>query len=155
MPETRKGDKVHLTLPFTLEGEDDETATYVEQVEGDRSSVVGGISVRKSVLPQPLPVFMRVTLILREETQILPEPPGSTLARSLASGERPLAPGDDVTIVKNRLGKVGSPSEWLEQFLGKTGSVLWTSELGAMVDLPDGATWFPFAELKRENPGTL
>jgi hypothetical protein len=59
-----------------------------------------------------------------------------------------------VTIVKNLLGGVASPPEWLEQFLGRTGTVLWTSESGAMVDLPDGASWFRHAELERRNPET-
>ena len=140
---------MHLTLPFTLEEEDDETATYVEQVESGKSPVIGIIAVKKSVLSQPAPFFMRIALSFPAGSPVLPETADSTLPRRLASSERALEAGDVVTIVKSMLGKVGSPPEWLEQFLGKTGTVLWTSELGAMVDLSEGATWFPCAELKR------
>ena len=51
-------------------------------------------------------------------------------------------------IVKNRLAGIHQPPEWLEQYLGRTGTVLWTTAGGAMVKLDNEATWFPYAELE-------
>jgi hypothetical protein len=58
-----------------------------------------------------------------------------------------LRKGATVEIVKNRLAGIHQPPEWLEQYLGKRGTVLWTTVGGAMVELESGATWFPYAEL--------
>jgi hypothetical protein len=52
-----------------------------------------------------------------------------------------------VTIVKNTRAGAKYPPEWLEQYLGRTGKVLWTTTGGAMVKLDDEATWFSYAEL--------
>jgi hypothetical protein len=142
---------VHLTLPFTLEKEDDVTATYVEQAERGKPPVVGTISVNKSFLSDPPPSVIRVTLALQEGRPVAPEPPGPTLSRWRSSIEMDLKAGDRVTVVKNRLGGVASPPEWLEQSLGKIGTVLWTSRLGAMVALSGHSNWFPYAELERED----
>lgn len=143
---------MYLMLPFALEQEDEETATYEEQVESGRPSVIGTISVNKSVLSTPLPSVVRITLSYYEERPVLTDTPESTLARRAAFSEKAPEAGDEVTIVKSRLGKLASPPEWLEQFLGKTGTVLWTSALGAMVDLSGSATWFSYAELERGDP---
>jgi hypothetical protein len=145
---------VYLTLPFKLEREDEETATYEEQVESGRPPVIGTISVKKSALSTPLPSVMRITLRYDEGRPALSGPPGLTPSRRTASSEKALEAGDKVTIVKSRLGKLASPPEWLEQFLGKTGTVLWTTASGAMVDLSGSATWFSYAELEQGNPET-
>jgi hypothetical protein len=58
-----------------------------------------------------------------------------------------LATGDQAKIVKNALAGTKYPPEWLEQYLGRTGKVLWTTAGGAMVELDHEATWFPYAEL--------
>ena len=55
--------------------------------------------------------------------------------------------GAKVTIVKNTTAGTKYPPEWLAQYLGRTGAVLWTTPEGAMVRLGEGATWFPYAEL--------
>ena len=57
--------------------------------------------------------------------------------------------GDKVLIVKDRDSGVRYPPEWLEQFVGRTGRILWITADGAMVMLEDGATWFPYKELER------
>lgn len=143
---------MHLTLPFKLEQEDGETATYEEQVESGRPPVVGTISLNKLALSTPLPSIMRITLSYSEGRPVPSEPLDSTLSHRAASGEKALAVGDKVTIVKSRRGTLASPPEWLEQFLGKTGTVLWTTASGAMVDLAGSATWFSYAELERGDP---
>lgn len=143
---------MYLTLPFTLEQEDEETATYEEQVESGTPPVIGTISVKKAALSTPRPSVMRITLSYQEERPALTVPPDLSLSRRATAGEKALEVGDKVTIVKSRLGTLASPPEWLDQFLGKTGTVLWTSALGAMVDLSGSATWFSYAELERGNP---
>ena len=59
-----------------------------------------------------------------------------------------LRKGSTVEIVKNRLAGIHQPPEWLEQYLGRVGTVLWTTVGGAMVKLDDEASWFPYGELK-------
>jgi hypothetical protein len=54
-----------------------------------------------------------------------------------------------VKIVKSRVSGVKNPPVWLEQHLGKTGVVLWTTGDGADVDLGGEAVWFAFDELER------
>ena len=56
--------------------------------------------------------------------------------------------GATVVIVKNRLAGIHQPPEWLEQYLGREGRILWTTAGGAMVQLDKQATWFPYAELE-------
>ncbi len=143
---------MYLTLPFMLEQEDEETAIYEEQVEGGNPPVIGTISVQKSALSSPLPSVIRITLHFHEGGPALSDSSGLTVSGRAATGEKALEAGDEVTVVKSRLGKVTSPPEWLEQFLGKTGTVLWTTASGAMVDLSGSATWFAYAELERGNP---
>lgn len=145
---------MYLTLRFILAEANEETATYEEQVESGKPPVIGTISVRQSALSRPVPSFMRITLSFYQGRPVPLEFPALTLARQTASPEKAPEAGDKVTVIKNRLGTLASPPEWLEQFLGKTGTVLWTSSLGAMVDLSDSATWFSYAELERENPET-
>jgi hypothetical protein len=143
---------VYLTLPFMLEQEDEETAIYEEQVEGGKRPVIGTISVQRSALSTPLPSVIRITLDFHGGGPALSDSSGLTVSGRAVSGEKTLEAGDQVTIVKSRLAKVTSPTEWLEQFLGKTGTVLWTTASGAMVDLSGSATWFAYAELERGNP---
>jgi hypothetical protein len=142
-----------LTLAFTFEEEDGDCARYVEQVEPGKPPAIGTISVRKSALCEPLPSVLRMTLSFQECGRLPAERPDMTPSRAMAVNQRNLSVGDRVTVVKNRLASVGSPPEWLGQYLGKSGAVLWTTTLGAMVGLPDGATWFPYAELESEPKG--
>jgi hypothetical protein len=145
---------VYLTLPFTLAQEDEKTATYEEQVETGKAPVIGTISFKKSSLSTPLPPIVRIVLSYHEARPTPAEPRSFTTAFDVDLEEKTLGVGDRVTIVKNRHATVTSPPEWLEQHLGKTGAVLWTTTSGAMVDLFGAATWFPYAELKRGNPET-
>jgi hypothetical protein len=142
---------MQLTLPFTLEKEGEEAATYVEQVASGKRPVVGIIAVSNSVLSSPQPSVIRVTLTFHEGRTALREPPARTPLHWVPPVDADLRPGVRVTVVRNRLGGVASPPEWLEQSLGKTGTVLWTSRLGAMVDLAGQSNWFPYAELERED----
>ena len=142
---------MYLTLSFTLAEEDEETAAYEEQVEGGKPSVIGTISLRKSAFTTPLPPVLRISLSYHAAGPALSQPPGSTPSpRAVPS--KALEAGDTVTVIKNQQATVTSPPEWLEQYLGKAGIVLWTTPSGAMVDLTSSVTWFPYAELERGDP---
>lgn len=145
---------MYLTLPFTLAQEDEETATYEEQVETGKPPVIGTISFRKSSLSTPPPSIVRIVLSYHEARATPAEPRSLTTSFDVDLDEKTLGVGDRVTIVKNRHATVTSPPEWLGQYMGKTGTVLWTTASGAMVNLHGSATWFSYAELERGNPGT-
>ena len=142
---------MYLTLPFTLERQDEETATYSEQVASGKAPVLGTLVIRKSVLTPAPPAVIRITLSYHAETPPLSEPRGSAWPL-LDVGEKALQVGDAVTVVKSRLTTPTSPPEWLGQYLGRTGTVLWTTPAGAMVEFADSRAWFPYVELERENP---
>ena len=130
-----------LMATFALSGEAEGKAHYVEISGGDRSAIVGTLSIDSQALPKPTPPLLRISLYFYDNA-----------ARSDISGVPPvrrvLEAGDDVTIVKNSQAGTRYPPEWLEQYLGHTGRILWTTADGAMVALGDSATWFPYAELE-------
>ena len=74
-------------------------------------------------------------------------PSAAALPRRPTRGEDVLRKGATVRIVKNRTAGIHQPAEWLEQYMGREGTVLWTTAGGAMVKLDKEATWFPYAEL--------
>ena len=57
----------------------------------------------------------------------------------------------DVEVMKSRVSGVKSPPEWLEQIVGRTGIVLWTTADGAMVDLDADTAWFSYDELQSKD----
>jgi hypothetical protein len=143
---------MYLTLPFILDHEDAATATYEEQVESAQPPVIGTFTLNKSALSTPPPPVVRIILSYHEARPAPAEPPRLTGAHRTYFDEKPLNPGDKVTVVKNRHATVTSPPEWLEQYVGSTGTVLWTTPAGAMVNLPGSRAWFPYAELEQANP---
>jgi len=133
---------------LTLVHESKDTAFYAADPADDRCAITGTVSVQKWALPLPTPVALTLTL----EALRTPEPLSSTQlvgdTRSARAGERTIPDGATVTIVKNRLADPQQPAEWLEQYLGRRGTVLWNTGGGAMVRLSKKeATWFPYAEL--------
>jgi hypothetical protein len=143
---------MYLTLPFILKQQDEQTATYEEEVQSGTSPVIGSLSVRKSALSPHPPSVMRVALSYGAARPAPTHPPGVDVPRWADFDEKPLEAKERVTVVKNRHGTLASPPEWLQQYVGQTGAVLWTTPSGAMVDLSGSATWFPYAELEREGP---
>ena len=71
------------------------------------------------------------------------------LSRFIPPPRDALKVSDKVKIIKDRDSGIRYPPEWLEQYLGRTGRILWTTAGGAMVKLERGATWFPYNELER------
>jgi hypothetical protein len=140
-----------LITNLILISETEESAHYAESPGKDQYPLLGTVSVHKWALPQPAPTAVRITLEPYEVTQpSVSHPPADAVHRTCAD-EALLREEAKVTIVKNRLARINQPPEWLEQYLGRTGTVLWTTAGGAMVKLDDEATWFPYAELRVED----
>ncbi len=137
---------VGLKVNLYLLGEADGRTHYVEEPVGDNQPMLGTLSVESAVLPQPAPPVIEVSVRYREAA-------GAATARGFEpvrpSPREALKTGDKVTIVKDRVSEIRSPPEWLEQYLGRNGRILWTTAGGAMVKLDKGATWFPYSELER------
>jgi hypothetical protein len=142
-----------LVTTLTLVYETKDNAHYAESPDADETSLLGTLSIQKWALPRPAPSTIRLTLEPYELERPTPavRPRGaaaSTGARATADATTSaLRKGATVEIVKNRLAGIHQPPEWLEQYLGRRGTVLWTTVGGAMVKLESGATWFPYAEL--------
>lgn len=129
-----------LMATFALSEEAEGRALYAEIPGGD-SSVVGTLSIDSQALPTPIPPLLRISLYFYDKA-----PRADILGA--AEVQKVLKAGDEVKIVKNTLTGTRYPPEWLEQYLGRTGHILWTTPDGAMVRLGNAATWFPYAELE-------
>jgi hypothetical protein len=160
-----------LITTLTLVHETKESAHYAEAEDQDQFPILGTVSVQKWALPRPTPSTIRLVLEPYEAVQppalslvvgmgsgagarVTPETgetgTGEAGVRDAGAGTSALRKGASVRIVKNRLAGIHQPPEWLEQYLGRRGIVLWTTAGGAMVQLESGATWFPYAELEVE-----
>src|SRR3990172_4756852 len=117
-----------IVVTLTLAHEADGRAHYVERPVNDNPPVVGGLSVESGALPHPPPKTIRLTVEFHQAAQ--PRVPRSETQLDSGVGEK-LATGDQVTIVKNTKAGTKCPPEWLQQYLGRTGRVLWTTSGGA------------------------
>ncbi len=141
-----------MSLSATLKRDsaDGATVRYVDSYGGRDAFLADAVVIRASDLPDPPPALLHVSLSWYQA-------PAGVGARSseangaspsTGTGHRNLEQGDRVKIVKSRVSGVESPPVWLEQHLGKTGIVLWTTAGGANVDLDGGAVWFAYDELE-------
>jgi hypothetical protein len=135
-----------LVAALTLAQEANGRAQYVETPVGDNLPVIGTLSVEDWALPKPTPSAIRVTVEFYEAARprTAPTPDAS---RATTTRQETLREGDEVTIIKNTMAGMKYPPEWLEQYLGRTGKVLWTTRGGAMIRLDDETSWFSYAEL--------
>jgi hypothetical protein len=143
---------MYLTLPFVLAGEEEATVTYAEEAESGKLPVMGKIVFAKSALSSPPPRLVRISVSYVEGAPLSPEPSLVARARRVEPDRNSLKAGELVMVVKSRRAEFSSPPEWLGQYLGRKGTVLWTSNLGAMVHLSDSNTWFPYPELEFADP---
>ncbi len=140
-----------LIANLILVHETKDAAHYAERPDDEQYPLLGTVSVQKWALPTPTPSNIRLAL---ESYEIERPSEAAAGAGPEGVGKRAdedvsaLHKGAAVEIVKNRLAGIHQPPEWLEQYLGRTGTVLWTTAGGAMVKLDDEASWFPYAELK-------
>ena len=139
-----------LSIVLLLDEVTDTSVHYLEQT-GGKSPVIGTLAIERSALPERVPSEVRVTLEFRREARPKGEGTGAARSERAATERAGLSTGDKVTIVKNTMAGAKYPPEWLAQYLGKTGVILWTTHDGAMVQLAGGATWFPYAELRLED----
>jgi hypothetical protein len=148
-----------LITTLTLVHETKDSAHYAEAPDQDQFPLLGTVSVQKWALPRPTPSTIRLALEPYEaERSAAAGPAGAPAGAEAASAETgaaatasKLRKGATVRVVKNRLAGIHQPPEWLEQYLGRKGIVLWTTAGGAMVQLDKQATWFPYAELSVED----
>lgn len=136
-----------LIAHFRLASESEDAACYEERTEKGHPPVIGTLCIQNWALPQPIPSSLRVALdffsAARPSTRAVERAPGRE-----PMGEKLVTAGKSVTIIKNTRAGIHYPPEWLQQYLGRTGTVLWTTADGAMVKLDDSATWFAYTELQ-------
>jgi hypothetical protein len=140
-----------LITTLTLIHETEESAYYAESPGKDRCPLLGTVTVQKWALPRPTPTAVRLNLEACEVERPSQPTRSADAIRRLSEAEHVLREGATVTVIKNRLAGIHQPPEWLEQYLGRKGTVLWTTVGGAMVRLDNQATWFPYAELEVED----
>jgi hypothetical protein len=137
-----------LICTLTLVHETEDSAYYAESPALEGAVLLGALTVRKWGLPQPTPTALRLTLESYEAEKPSRAAAGIPKKRRVLEAETLFREGATVVIVKNRLAGIHQPPEWLEQYLGHEGRILWTTAGGAMVQLDKQATWFPYAELE-------
>ena len=138
-----------LSVVLLLEEATETNVRYVER-SGGKPPVIGALEIERWALPEQVPPEIRLTLEFLREPRSAGDPSVASPSGSYTVSRETLTTGDKVTIVKNTVAGTKYPPEWLVQYLGKTGVVLWTTHEGAMVQLAGGATWFPYAELRVE-----
>jgi hypothetical protein len=138
------------------ESGDAATVRYSDLRGGAGGLLAEAVVLKASALPDPPPDEIRVTVDWveaaagpgRRAGQSGTAPADTGEPASPRSRPRKVAQGERVEVVKSRVSGVKSPPEWLEQYVGRTGIVLWTTADGAMVDLDADTTWFSYAELE-------
>jgi hypothetical protein len=138
---------VAIKVRLHLLGETDGRTHYAEETADDQTPVVGSVSIDSAALPSLAPAVIEMSLAFADAAAELA--PKADLSRFIPPPQDALKVGDRVKIVKDRDSGIRYPPEWLEQYLGRTGRILWTTAGGAMVKLERGATWFPYNELER------
>jgi hypothetical protein len=114
-----------LIAHFRLVGRSEGGTCYEERTEEGHPPVIGTICIQDWALPQPTPASLDISLHFFSEDRpphpTVQETPGrQRLSRDV------LKPGTSVTVIKNIAGPMHESPEWLGQYLGRTGTVLWT-----------------------------
>jgi hypothetical protein len=138
-----------LSVVLSLDEVTEDVVRYIEQT-GGRPPILGTIAIERWALPEQVPLELRLTLEFRREPPPVAGDMGAGTSERRRVTKGGLNTGDKVTIVKNTMAGTKYPPEWLAQYLGRTGVVLWITNEGAMIQLAGGATWFPYAELSIE-----
>jgi hypothetical protein len=138
-----------LSVVLSLDQVADDVVRYIEQ-SGGKPPILGTIAIERWALPEQVPSELRLTIEFRREAPPVTADVGAGTSERQRATKASLSTGDKVKIVKNTTAGTKYPPEWLAQYLGRTGVVLWTTNEGAMVQLAGGATWFPYAELSIE-----
>jgi len=139
-----------LSIVLLLDEVTDTSVRYVEQT-GGKPPVIGTVVIERWASRWQGPLEMGVTFEYDKEARSTGEGMRAHVSERAAASRASLTTGSKVTIIKNEMAGVNYPPEWLAQYLGNTGVVLWITHDGAMVQLAGGATWFPYAELRLED----
>jgi hypothetical protein len=139
-----------LSATLKRESADGETVHYVDSYGGKHAFLSEAIVIRASDLPDPPPALLRVSLSWYQAPRAQDDGSGTGEESILAAGagRQGIAQGDRVEVIKSRVSGVKNPPEWLEQYVGRIGIVLWTTTDGAMVDLKTDTAWFSYEELQ-------
>jgi hypothetical protein len=143
-----------VILPAILEreGEDAETVVYRARPGEEPIFLAEPIRLLKTLLPDPPPATMQVRFEWSQPAFTRPVGPPAetpTSATTVSAGERiVLDRGDWARVVVNKRSTVKSPPEKVEQYLGRTGKVVWTTRDGALLEFEEGTTWFSYDELE-------
>jgi hypothetical protein len=136
-----------MILSATLKRErvDGEIVRYIDSYGGEHSFLSEPLIVKTSDLPDPPPALLRVELSWYQA----PRAAGGVAAGPGVAGPATIAQGDVVRVIKSRTAGVRNPPQWLQQHMGKTGTVLWVTIGGASVDISGEAVWFSYDELEK------
>lgn len=141
-----------LSAKLEREGEDAETVLYGARPGDQPTFITEPVRLLKTLLPDPPPAAIRVSFEWSPPTLVKPVVPAvsqtSSPAVAATPGRAPLRQGDKAKVVVNRRSTVKGPPEKVEQYLGRTGKVVWTTRDGALVEFEKGTTWFSYDELE-------
>ena len=145
---------MNVAITLVKESEDELIVRYAEKNTRGNPLLSNGLVLRRSALPDPPPALVHATLVWEQDAAATDA--GRTSARHaspqvVSPWQDEVKAGDHLTIVKSRSAGVRSPPEWLEQYVGRTGIVLWTTTDGAMVDLKTDTAWFSYEELEHRD----
>ena len=137
-----------LSVTLKMESADPDEVRYVDSFGGRDAFLAGPVVIRASDLPDPPPALLHIALTWYQAP--VTAGAGSAGAKDGKTHAKPrkIAQGDRVEVIKSRVSGVKHPPEWLGQYVGRSGIVLWTTADGAMVDLKTDTTWFSYEELE-------
>ena len=131
------------------------TVRYADVRGGTGGLLAQAVVLRASALPDPPPDEIHITVDWaevaarpgRRQRGCGPRRPirARRWARAPGGGSPKRATASRWSRAEYRASK--NPPEWLEQFVGRTGIVLWTTADGAMLDLDGETAWFSYEEL--------
>ncbi len=143
-----------MSLSATLKREsaDGVTVRYVDSYGGRDAFLADAVLIRATDLPNPPPALLHISLSWYQAPSGADAGSAGEKGASSSAGTalRHVDQGDIVKIIKSKVSGVRNPPVWLEQHLGKTGIVLWTTAGGANVDLGGRAVWFAYDELEQQ-----
>jgi hypothetical protein len=144
----RQEDVMSLSATLKMESTDQDGVRYVDSYGGRDAFLAGPLVIRASDLPDPPPALLRIALTWYQApiTQGAGTA-GAEVGRAHAK-PRNIAQGDRVKVIKSRLSGVKNLPEQLEQYIGRSGIVLWTTADGAMVNFKTDTAWFSYEELE-------
>ncbi len=140
---------MRYVVRMSRQGYGGNTVRYV-LIDAESGLETDAAELKASALPDPPPEFINMCAEWEDERQAEGGAPEEAPILAPAQVATPsIRAGSRVEVIKSRVSGVRNPPTWLEEYLGRTGVVLWTTADGAMVDLGHDVTWFSYSELVR------